>query len=130
MTRASIEIRDKQINAATDELSGGLLRIFGGQMPPSADTPTASSALAIFTLKTPAFYPAQNATAKSHIIASVFAINSGTASWFRLYTRKGAPAFDGTISLRGGGGSLIMTRTAIEAGDQVSVDSITHSLPE
>jgi hypothetical protein len=111
-------------NAVTALLNGGTLAIFDGPRPATADvTPTDQRLLAKLTFGEPAYIPAVHGVATANEIApDIFAEATGTATWFRAFTRGGAAVFDGSI-----GADLNLDNVEITEGALVFINGLTYT---
>ena len=116
-------------NAKLDQIASaignaGLLRIYDGTQPASPDTAVGTQVkLVELTCGTPFAGSASGGVLTANAIASVNALASGTASWFRITTSGGTAKVDGTVGTSGT--DLIVDNTSIGSGQQVSVTSLT-----
>ena len=127
-------------NAIVDLVDGGAgagtLRIYSGTAPANADTAlSGNTLLAQLTMSDPAFGSAADATpdalaTASSITDDTSADASGTASFFRVLDSNSNVIFQGDVTATGGGGDLELGTTSINAGETVSVTSLTFRVPE
>lgn len=61
--------------------------------------------------------------------ASVNAVASGTATWFRAKDSAGNARVDGSVTATGGGGDLTLTTTTIVSGQPVDITGGTITMP-
>jgi hypothetical protein len=113
----------------------GTLVIYDGARPANVDTAvTTQTALVTFEFSDPAFANAVDANNAGHatanLIAAVQADETGTASWFRVYDSDDNPIYDGTVTDTNGNGDLKVSSTAIVQGIDVTVVSLTASMPK
>lgn len=91
-------------------------------------------ALVTFALPDPAFGAstdgAGGATATANAISSVTAAADGTASWFRIIDGNGVVKMQGSVTDTTGNGDLKVSSTSIVAGIEVSVISLTITMPK
>ena len=110
---------------ATAVGSAGVLRVYDGTRPATVATAvTTQVLLAELTCGSP-FAPAATGgvlTANS-ITQDASANNSGTATWFRLFTSGGTAVVDGDVTATGGGGDMTLNTVSIVSGGPVSVTS-------
>ncbi|QIG70382.1 hypothetical protein EVB87_282 [Rhizobium phage RHph_N28_1] len=124
------------INAKIDAGSGpGKLIIYSGTRPAQANAaPSGATVLVTFILGDPAFAAAatvgNNATASANSVSPVQAVANGTASFFRIVDSDDNPVLDGSVTDTSGNGDLKLSTTAIVTGIDVSVVSLTASMPE
>lgn len=117
-------------NAACDAMAAlansGLLRIYDGSQPATADTAIGAQVLlAELTMNATAFGAAVAGVATANAITSDAAANAtGTASWFRLVQSNGTTVIcDGTVGTSGC--DLNLNSVAISSGAAVAVTSFT-----
>lgn len=110
------------------------LVIYSGSVPALVDTALgAQVVLAQLPMSNPAFgaaadaNPGATATAAS-ITSDTAADATGTASFFRILDRNGTARIQGTVGTSGA--ELILNSVAITIGTQVSVTSLTITMPE
>jgi len=125
-------------NAAVDAVTGrvdagtaaGKLRIYTGAQPASANDAPTGTLLVEITLSDPAFGAAANGqAAAAGMPKSANAVASGTAGWFRIVDSNGNTVLDGAVTATGGGGELELDNTNIASGQQVTINSLTVSIP-
>ncbi|ERP95704.1 hypothetical protein Q669_29490 [Labrenzia sp. C1B10] len=123
------------LNAYLDAgAANGTLTVFNGTRP--ADLETAISGqtpLVTFDFADPAFQAAVDASGGGHAtanaITSVTAANTGEATFFRAFDSDGNPVMDGSVSNTGGSGDLKLSSTSIVSGIDVTVVSLTITMP-
>ncbi len=147
--RLSSGLRDKLLGTGSfkDIMMDGVIRIFPGVQPVSADDVEGASPLVEITVGSAAFTagaaanglefgaPSGGSVSKADgEIWSGAATSAGTAGWFRFYDNSlttGADSssarFDGAISTSGA--QLNMSSTAIASGATTTIDSFTITLP-
>lgn len=126
------------VNAAavlSDGGSGaGKLRIYSGAQPATPDTAPAGTLLVEFTLGDPAFGAGTDgvagAVATGNAVAPVPATATGTAAWFRLVDSDNDAIIDGDVTDTAGTGSLKVSSTAIIAAIDVSIVSMSFTVPK
>jgi hypothetical protein len=97
--------RNAKVDAAVDRYdigtgtAGGVVRIYSGAQPASANDAPSGTLLASVLLANPAFGAAASGTATATDPASVNASVSGTAGWFRGVDRDGATVHDGSCGV-------------------------------
>ena len=130
-----------------DTLANGVLRIFPGVQPASADADEGATHLLEITKSSGAFTPGNGlnglnfadplagicAKSASEVWSGVAVLN-GTAAWFRFYANDRstgasttAARFDGSISTSGA--QLNMSSTLITSGASTTLDSFNAALP-
>jgi len=147
--RLSSGLRDMLLGSASFKtiMQNGVIRLFPGVQPSSADDAEGASPLLEITVSSGTFTPGTatgglNFTAPSGgacakasgEVWSGVATTSGTAGWFRFYANDrttGAdtthPRFDGSVSTSGA--QLNMSSTAITAGATTTIDSFLVTMP-
>lgn len=131
--RAACDAINNLINAGS--AGAATLVVYSGARPADVDTDVvAQVALVVFNLPSPAFAPAVDAGAGGHAtanaITSVVAAATGTASFFRIYNRDGDGVFDGSVTDTAGAGDLKLSSTAVIKDIDVSVVSLTTTMPK
>lgn len=147
--RLSTGLRDALLGTESfkDIMAAGVIRVFSGVQPSSADDAEASTVLLEITVSSGTFTagsatnglnfgtPTSGIIAKSSSeVWSGAASTSGTAGWFRFYANDmttgastTAARFDGSVSTSGA--QLNMSATAITAGATTTIDSFTVTMP-
>lgn len=120
-------------NAAADAVcalaNSGLLRIYDGTQPATADTAVSTQTLlAELTLNSTAFGAAVAGVATANSITSDSTADaSGTATWFRVVKSDGTTVlWDGSVGTSGC--DLNLNTAAIEAGAIVAVTALTYTI--
>ena len=139
----AVRISNAAAIAACDAIVGGIdtgagtanLVIYSGALPAEAETAIdAQVALVTFLLPNPAFAGAVDinpgAQAIANPIDAVQADETGTATFFRIYDADGATVLQGTVTNTEGNGDLKLSSTAIIADIDVTVVSLTATMPE
>ena len=118
------------VNAAAAFSDGGAaaskLRIYSGAQPANPDAAATGTILVEFTLGDPAF----GAVADGNAVAPVAATATGTAAWFRMVDSNNAAIIDGDVTDTAGTGSLKVSSTAIIAAIDVSIVSMSFTVPK
>jgi hypothetical protein len=124
------------INGKIDAGSGnGLLRIYSGTRPANNETAVGpgNTVLVEFTLNGPAFGAAvgtvAGGTATANAVSAVVAAETGTATFFRVFDSDGNRVFSGDVSDTTGNGDLKLSSTSIVQGIDVTVVSLTTTMP-
>jgi len=147
--RLSTGLRNKLLGAQGFKtiMQNGVIRIFPGVQPSSADDAEGATHLIEITVSSGTFTPGTatnglnfadpsgGACAKASAeVWSGAAVSTGTAGWFRFYANdRGAGAdtsharFDGSVSTSGA--QLNMSSTAITAGATTTIDSFIVTMP-
>ena len=118
-------------NAAADAvgalISGGTVEIRSGSQPASANDAATGTLLATVSLGT-------SGSAASGVVslpdpASVNAVASGTAGWFRVKSSGAATVFDGSVTATGGGGQMQLSSTSLTSGSPVDLTAFSYTQP-
>lgn len=118
--------RSAEADALAPLCNGGKLRIYSGAQPANAETavPGGAVLLAELTLANPAFGAAANGVLTANAIATVAALATGVAAWFRIVKADGVTVvMDGSIDT--GDANLIMNSKNIQQNADVKVSSLT-----
>jgi hypothetical protein len=133
--RLSIAARSASANAVADlvdaEAGSGMVRVYTGAQPASADLAATGTLLAEFTLNDPAFGSAVAGVATLIVVPALSTIGlaSGDAGWFRVVDSVEAPVLDGSVTATGGGGDLIMSTIAVSVGLTLQLTAGTITMP-
>jgi len=133
-TRIPNAAQNAAVDAVVDRTDVGAgtasLRIYTGAQPADADDPATGTLLVSINLPNPAFGAAANGQAAlAGVPLSANAVAAGTAGWFRIVARDGSTVLDGNVTQTGGGGDLELDNTNIASGQQVTINSLTVSIP-
>lgn len=147
--RLSTGLRNELLgtNSFKSIMGNGVIRVFSGVQPSSADDAEAATLLLEITVSSGTVTagtatngltfdaPADGALSKAASeVWSGAASTTGTAGWFRFYANDlttgastTAARFDGSVSTSGA--QLNMSSTAITAGATTTIDSFTVTMP-
>lgn len=118
------------VNTAVNAGAGaGTIKIYSGSQPANGDATATGTLLATVTLADPAFGSSSSGTITGTDPASVNAVATGTAGWFRVQDSTGANVFDGSVTATGGGGDMTLSSTSITSGGPVDITSLTYTTP-
>lgn len=124
------------VNAALDALetaigTGAVLKIRTGAAPATIATADSGSVLATMNLPSDWLAAASaRAKSKSGTWEDLSADAAGTAGHFRVYASDGTtPHIQGSITITGGGGDMILDNTSIAAAQAITVNSFTINGP-
>jgi hypothetical protein len=109
--------------------AAGKIEIRTGAQPASADDAATGTLLATVTLIDPAFGAWASGSATMSNPASVNAVATGTAGWFRILDSNNVKVMDGAVTATGGGGELELSTTAIVSGNPVDLSGGTLTAP-
>jgi hypothetical protein len=133
--RLSVAARDAAANSVADFVDAGagsgLLRVYTGTQPASADVAATGTLLATFTTNDPAFGASTTGTASLIVTPAVSTtgVAAGNAGWFRLLDSTGATILDGSVTASGGGGDLIMSTVTVSIGLTLQLTAGTITMP-
>lgn len=133
-TSISTAARNAACDAIVDLIDGGTgagtVEIRTGSKPATPATAATGTLLATLTLSDPAFGSAANGVATAGAVTGDSSADaSGTAGWFRVKDSSGTAIMDGTVTLSGGGGDMILSALDIVAGGTVNVSAWTVTMP-
>jgi hypothetical protein len=123
--------RSRAADAVCVRANSGILRIYDGSQPATADTAIGAQViLAELTMNSTAFGAASNGVATANAITSdTSANNTGTAAWFRLFESDGTTVIcDGTVGTSGD--DMNLNTVSIVSGANVSISSATFTMPK
>lgn len=113
-------------NAAVDAVCGllnvsgpGTLKIYTGTKPNVPTDAAVGTLLATFTLGNPAFAASSTGQANINTVASVTAVGTGTATWFRAQQSSTTGVFDGAVGTTGA--ELNLSSVSIVTGGTVTI---------
>lgn len=117
------------IAALADAGAGpGIIEVYSGTQPASANDVAAGTLLATFTLADPAYGAAGAVNPGEAVLQgaplSTTGAADGTAGWFRVKDSNGATVRDGAV-----GAELTLNTTTISTGVNVRIDSGTLTQP-
>lgn len=117
------------VDAVTELLRRGFLRIYGGLQPVSPASGTNAPLLVELRFGAPAFEPAVDGVAVARAMAKAIAKETGTATWFRALGASGTDViFDGTVG--GAGADLFISNALIQRDAEVTVDRLSYRHPQ
>lgn len=112
------------------------LAVYSGTLPANADAALSGNTKLIeFNLADPAFATAVDAngggtaTLDNDPVLTTTALATGTATFFRLVNGAGATVIQGDVTDTAGSGSMKLSSVAVIIGIDVSVVSVTLTLP-
>ena len=110
-------------------LNGGLLNIYDGARPASADTAiTTQKRLVTLDFADTAFQPAVDGVATANEIAAATIVQDGTAAWARCFAADGATAIC-DLSVGTSGADIIFGTVIFVTGVQADIESLTLTHP-
>ncbi len=122
MADALVDLLDAGSGAAT-------LQIRSGTRPAGPGTTATGPLLATVTLGDPAFGSASSGVATMVDPASVLAVASGTASWFRILDSNSLAIIDGKVGATSSGADLELGTTSLTTGLTVDITGGTITQP-
>ena len=87
------------------------------------------SDIATLTFSATAFGAASNGVATAAAITDDTDCNAGSVTKFTVFSGAGTALFTGSVTATGNGGDIILSSTAIGAGDTISISSLTYEAP-
>jgi hypothetical protein len=121
-TRLPTATRNAKADAVGTLMSGGTVEIRTGSQPASANDAASGTLLATVTLGTAPSASAGVVTMPDP--ASVNAVATGTAGWFRVKSSGAATVWDGAIGAEG-----TLSSTSIVSGNPVDLSAVTYTQP-
>lgn len=105
--RISVEGRNAGLDATFDRVDiggAGVIRIYSGSQPATANTAPTGTLLATLPLNNPGFTPATGGSKAINLATTVQAnaVANGTAGWARMSNGNDDPIFDGSVAVSGG----------------------------
>lgn len=122
-------IVDSVVDALDAGAGAGIIRIYSGAQPATADTAPSGTLLATITLPDPAFGAAAAGSASAGAIAAAAATTTGTAGWFRALDSALVTVLDGSVTATGGGGDMQLNTTSLVSGVDVDITTWTVTMP-
>ncbi len=122
--KLSEDAQNTGADAVAALLTGGLLVIYSGDQPIDPDAKPNGSVLAQIPFDGGrAFSRAVRGQATSRKFPAVKSIRSGRATWFRAFSAKGHPIFDGSAGTSAS--NLILKHADFEEEDLIDIESVT-----
>ena len=119
-------IRNNLANALRGYLSNATCQIFAGDRLPDPDYPPLTDPLVEFPIgfnsATDGKFTLSNAPRSAEVLLT------GTAAWFRI--SYNSYAVDGDVSESGGAGDLILSSTALVAGEMAALTQLDFEIPK
>ena len=112
------------------DAGAGKILIYDGTIPTNANTAVGSQTLlATVNLADPAFGSASAGVITGTDPASVNAVATGTASWFRMTDNSGDVIMDGDVTVTAGSGTMKLSSVSLTSGGPVDITSLTVTAP-
>lgn len=129
----AIILCDSVVDAIDAGAGPGLLRIYSGSAPATADAAATGTLLAELTMSDPAFGAAADVNPGARATANAITDDSsananGTAGYARVVDSDGNNPIQLTVGV--GSGELQLTTLTVVAGQPVTVTSLTITMPE
>lgn len=106
------------------------IEIRTGTQPATPDTAPTGTLLASVIMDDPSFTgPVTGVITAAGLPNSDPADADGTAGWFRIRDSNTNPIIDGSATMTGGGGDMIIDNTSFVAGQVFSINSLTVTMP-
>lgn len=121
-TRLLAATANAQADAVGTLMTGGSVKIYTGSQPATAATAASGTLLATVTLGTAG--AASGGVVAMPDPASVNAVATGTAGWFRVATSGGTTIWDGAIGAEG-----TLSSTSVVSGNPVDLSAVTYTVP-
>lgn len=127
--RMSVAVRNAQANSLATLANNGYIRIYSGTRPATPDTAlSGNTLLAELRFGATAFGAASNGTITANAITAEDSATAGTASWARILQSDGtSPLWDDEVGTATT--NIQLPSVTIESGVQVSITSLTHTVP-
>ena len=133
VVRLSTAARNAAVSAVAGlvdaDAGAGLIKIYTGSQPATANDAASGTLLATVTLGDPAFGAASTGTVTGADPASVTAVATGTAGWFRMSDASGDTVLDGDVTATSGGGAMELSSTSITSGGSVDITALSLTMP-
>lgn len=133
--RFSSMVRTDMMDAAAayaNLANPAVVYLYSGAQPASTSLPASGTLLATITLNNPGFAAAVLGVLTIDVTPQPTAVaaNPGVAGWFRMADFTGGVICDGSVSVAGGGGDMIVNTVTVAAGVDVTIVSGSITLPE
>jgi hypothetical protein len=128
-TKIANATRSAQANALGALLDSGIIRVYSGSQPATADTAiTDQTLLVTLTFGETAFPAADDGVLTANAITSGTVVADGTAAWCRILRSDGTTVvMDGNVGTSGS--NLNIATLSLSTGATVSASSFTHTTP-
>lgn len=127
-TKLSTAVRNARLDAIEVAVGASpVLRIRTGAPPATVADPDSGTALTLIPLPADWLDPASGGVkGMAAPVGPSAAVATGTAGHFRLYASDGVtPHIQGTVTMAGGGGDMIVDNTSIATGQPVTITAFT-----
>ena len=131
--KLALATRNALVNALAARVDAGAgpgqVRIYSGAQPATGDDAATGTLLATVNLADPSFAAAANGTINATDPVAVTGAANGDAGWFRVVDSAGNAVYDGSVSLSGGGGDMIVNTLTVSTGVQFDITAISVTMP-
>ena len=124
--RLSQITNDVMLYSIGELCNGGYLRIYGGNMPKSAEKKAENQSIVELRFPTPAFRSPDRGVITSTSSLDAIISSTGKATWFRVSNSLGQAILDGTVGTAGA--DLNLTSIDFELGAKFTLDSFTIAI--
>lgn len=129
----TIKLNDAQrsaiIEAAGDSFNSGVIEVYSGSQPSSANDAASGTLLCTISLPADAFAAASAGVMAKNGTWSATVTVSGTAGWFRMRNSGDTLRMDGSITVTSGGGDLELDDTALVLNGTLTIDTFGLTQP-
>ena len=129
MIQLSVAVRNRRLNAIEDEIGpDAVIKIFAngarGGPPPDSDFPDDEDAVVLATLLLPSDWlqDAQSGLKSMRGLWQDDVDQAGDVGHFRVYSADGVPGMQGTCSLIGGTGDLVVDAEQVQPGEYFTME--------
>lgn len=130
-----VKLMADAINIITAGFGGATMRIYSNStsQPENSDTALDGAAVVLATLTLPDVE--DNTVSSAGVItfgaiAAVLGAATGIASYFRITASDGGVLLDGNIGLSADTPDLVVDRTTITQGEDVTISAFTYTIPK
>ncbi len=126
--KVAVGAANTALSALASLANGGFIDVYATSQPSTPETASGGTALATLTLGSTAFGAPSGGILTANAITPVTIATTGTAAWFRVTeSDHTTPLWDGNVGTSGT--DMIIAATMLVAGAQLSVTSLTFTLP-
>ncbi len=124
--RLSKAARTTKANSLLTSKNSGTIDIYTGSPPATVDAAPAGTLLGTFNIPVTAG-TILNGVFTAAAIADMIAVGAGSAAWYRQRDSGNTTMQDGTVTISGGGGDMIIDNVTIAIGQNVRFISWTET---
>lgn len=128
-TRLNTALRNILADATASQFNNGIIEIYTGTQPATANDAPTGTLLATVELSNPAFSSAASGIASKSGSWTAIAVSTDDAGWFRMKSSDGLVVKDGSVTATGGGGEIELSNITITTGSVVVINSATITQP-